>query len=167
MKTFPKGLSKILELVDSDGSRPFDRLERGKPSANGREAVAASGLEPLVQGALYLYFDCFEEAHDIANANEGTAAGNWIHAILHRREPDAGNSKYWYHRVKLPDEVVREIIGEILKLKGNEILRSWEPAVFVDACEKARKKSKEDQAYQGLTKIQEIEWRVLLGFVLG
>ena len=42
------------------------------------------------------------QAHQIANDHEGTVIGNWLHAIAHRREPDASNSKYWYHRVEGP-----------------------------------------------------------------
>ena len=36
-------------------------------------------------------------AHLIAQDSEHPAA-NWLHAVLHKIEGDAGNSRYWYAR---------------------------------------------------------------------
>ncbi len=37
----------------------------------------------------------WETAHNIAqDYNDSTA--NWLHAVLHKMEGDAGNSRYWY-----------------------------------------------------------------------
>jgi len=38
------------------------------------------------------------EAHDIAKRHEGDARADWLHAVLHKLEGDAGNSRYWYRR---------------------------------------------------------------------
>jgi hypothetical protein len=115
MSEIPNGLLKLMALAGPEGSRPFSSLRRGKPIAIDREAISKSSLAPLVQSALFLYFDCFDEAHNIAQDNEGTT-GNWLHAIAHRREPDAGNSKYWYARVKVPPRVSQGIAQEALKV---------------------------------------------------
>ena len=37
-------------------------------------------------------------AHDIAQRHEGDARADWLHAVLHKLEGDAGNSHYWYRR---------------------------------------------------------------------
>lgn len=37
-------------------------------------------------------------AHDIAQAHEGEAAFDWLHALCHRIEGDAWNAGYWYRR---------------------------------------------------------------------
>jgi hypothetical protein len=44
----------------------------------------------------------------------------WIHAYLHRKEPDIANSKYWYRRCGRPfpgnvsfDEEVSSILAEL------------------------------------------------------
>ncbi|MEM6884961.1 MAG: hypothetical protein AAF571_08000 [Verrucomicrobiota bacterium] len=39
----------------------------------------------------------WHRAHDLCQ-QEGTATGDRIHAYLHRKEGDAGNAAYWYHR---------------------------------------------------------------------
>jgi hypothetical protein len=41
----------------------------------------------------------WETAHAIAQRHEGDAAADWLHAVLHKIEGDADNSRYWYGRV--------------------------------------------------------------------
>ncbi len=63
------------------------------------EYAAADGREfsgPL----LALWWDGkgdWQKAHEIAQEVPG-ADGAWVHAYLHRKEGDAGNAAYWYHR---------------------------------------------------------------------
>ncbi len=40
----------------------------------------------------------YERAHQIAQAHEGEALFDWIHALCHRIEGDEGNARYWYRR---------------------------------------------------------------------
>lgn len=177
MPVIPKELSKLLVLAGEVGARPFDRLERDKPVIQGREAVAKSSLPPLVQSALYLYFDCFDEAHNIAQDHEGLI-GNWLHAIAHRREPDAWNSKYWYKRVHPPAGVYEAIGKEALGIlrehpdpeldslmKKMEKSKAWEPEAFVDLCDKWRGKDDPSPAFKTLAQIQEVEWRGLVEYI--
>jgi hypothetical protein len=177
----------LMNLARKQDPHPFARLERGKPIAKGREAVAGLSEKSkkaddpktlLLQSAFYICFDCFEEAHNIAQDHEGPI-GNWLHAILHRREPDGGNAKYWYARVKLPDKVNQRIVEEALKLLKSVSLPeleplqrkisksgAWEPEDFVDLCDKFRQKDSGSLAYWTLAKIQEIEWWGLVEFIL-
>ena len=46
---------------------------------------------------LWLWHDALEESHAIAQAII-TSSGSLWHAILHRREGDYSNAKYWYER---------------------------------------------------------------------
>ncbi len=48
------------------------------------------------------------KAHESAQQDEGPA-GAWVHAYLHRKEGDAPNAAYWYHRAgKSPSRVSLE-----------------------------------------------------------
>src|SRR5688500_4990238 len=47
---------------------------------------------------LWLYHDFLDESHAISQ-DLHTVEGSYWHAIMHRREPDAWNSKYWFRRV--------------------------------------------------------------------
>ncbi len=41
----------------------------------------------------------WEQAHEIVQVMEEKDA-YWIHAYLHRKEPDIGNAAYWYRRAE-------------------------------------------------------------------
>ena len=43
----------------------------------------------------------WDTAHNIVQAMSDINA-MWIHAYLHRKEPDAWNAKYWYRRADKP-----------------------------------------------------------------
>jgi hypothetical protein len=40
----------------------------------------------------------WDGAHRIVQAFEDDATASWIHACLHKLEPDEPNSRYWYRR---------------------------------------------------------------------
>ena len=51
-----------------------------------------------------LWYDLHEDwntAHSIVQVMNDVNA-MWIHAYLHRKEPDIWNAKYWYNRCKKP-----------------------------------------------------------------
>ena len=56
----------------------------------------------------------WEQAHEIAQESEALMA-NWIHAVLHKIEGDAGNSRYWYARARKNYE---DYLDPILELKA-------------------------------------------------
>jgi len=80
---------------------------------------------PLAKAGLYLLNDDIHNCHIIAQEHENPD-GNYWHAILHRREPDYWNSKYWYKRV-----VNHPVIQQMKKEEAG-----WDPFDFVDQCEK-------------------------------
>jgi hypothetical protein len=40
----------------------------------------------------------WDRAHKIAQQDEDDPLACWVHAVLHKIEGDAGNSRYWYSR---------------------------------------------------------------------
>jgi hypothetical protein len=63
------------------------------------------GPPPGAPGALRaLWLDArgdWNRAHEAAQ-EDGTAAGAWVHAYLHRKEGDAANAGYWYRHAGRP-----------------------------------------------------------------
>lgn len=54
--------------------------------------------EDLIQAVEAALEERWDAAHEIAQRHEGVAAADWLHAVLHKIEGDAWNSRYWYRR---------------------------------------------------------------------
>ena len=62
----------------------------------------------LSLGLTGLWWDAkgdWEKAHCCAQEQDD-AFGAWVHAYLHRKEGDAANAGYWYHRAARPASTV-------------------------------------------------------------
>jgi hypothetical protein len=118
----------------------------GAPTRDDRMASA-------VFAGLYLLADDLNRSHEISQ-EIATPTGSYWHGIMHRREPDYGNAKYWFHRVgrhPVYDEVAvaaqeffAEHAGELAGAADKtEFLRAkvWNAESFVDLCATAAKKA--------------------------
>ena len=135
-----------------------------RDSAMSVEAVMAAveGESELTQSAALLWHDHLDESHqfsqDISNAD-----GSFLHGIMHRREPDYSNAKYWFNRVgshpsypEILKRVTPLVTGTSLEnLAGAE----WDAAAVVNAVSDARAGSEE---YEVLQQVQRVEFEVLL-----
>jgi hypothetical protein len=129
------------------------------------EATAACCL-----AGLWLYHDFIDEAHTICQ-DIATTAGSYWHAIVHRREPDYGNAKYWFRQVG------RHEVFASLHQAATELFRthpagaeaaflinqtSWDPFAFVDLCEQVQ--GGRLDAEMLCRHIQAREWELLFDF---
>src|SRR5580698_8226196 len=60
--------------------------------------VADRSMALACISGLWLLHDFLDESHAISQDLSSATGGFW-HAIMHRREPDPGNSKYWWRQV--------------------------------------------------------------------
>src|SRR5262245_45894685 len=60
--------------------------------------IADEDMAKACLAGIWLHHDFLDESHAISQEIR-TATGSYWHAIMHRREPDAENSKYWWRRV--------------------------------------------------------------------
>lgn len=75
------------------------------------ESLDEASLEPLLAGlgeadepellraCALLWHDRLESAHGLVMRREGDRLADTLHAIIHRRERDEGNSLHWWGRV--------------------------------------------------------------------
>lgn len=126
------------------------------PKARAPEAASAG---------LALYLNCWSRAHEIAQDLESREGSYW-HAIVHRMEPDAWNSGYWFGRVG------RHPIFAALQFRAEDVVRSnpgcgivlnreWDPKAFIDICESAHRQSG-SALEQAAIEIQFAEWELLM-----
>lgn len=117
-------------------------------------AFAAPGeLGRALHSALWLYHDFLHESHEISQEID-TPTGSLLHGIMHRREPDAWNSKYWFRRVG--NHPVYTEIGAAAKELGYGN-GTWDAMRFVDDCEAARGKGNEQEEVLKRVQAKEIE----------
>ncbi len=132
--------------------------------------VADPEMAEACRAGLYLRYDFTDESHTISQSIE-TPTGSYWHGILHRREPDYGNAKYWFHRVG-QHPIFPALAGaahEIAIQNGDDKksavfvdTANWDPFRFVDLCEAA---TGADAALETLCRqIQRCEWELLFGF---
>lgn len=128
-------------------------LGPGSPDNSVRATLAGLETSPACRAGLWLYFDLLHESHEISQELENPD-GNFWHAIMHRREPDASNSKYWWRRVG--KHLVLESLREQAPLIGYSYTT---PEAFVDYCESVRDSgSREEELAR---RVQLLEWQLL------
>jgi hypothetical protein len=122
-------------------------------------AVCDRDMAQSCLAGIWLLHNYLDEAHEISQEVD-TATGSYWHGILHRREQDFSNAKYWFRRVgKHPvfEPLLREaaVLATAAKDKQTGQIATWpqwDPFAFVDLCA--------DGA--GLcAEIQQIEWGLL------
>jgi len=117
---------------------------------------------------LWLWHDALGESHTISQAIS-TPTGSFWHAIMHRREGDFANAKYWYARCRNHPALAevaanaRETLGPAAADAGplHRLLGdAWDPDGFVDVVEAVHRK-RQDPLYATAVRFQQLEWRAL------
>jgi hypothetical protein len=166
----PESYGAIASLVDGPG---IGELGPGAPNESVRlqlQRLTDRDMARSCQAGLWLAHNFLDESHAISQEIH-SAEGSYWHAIMHRREPDFSNSKYWFRRVG--DHPIFDDLAESAReLASLEALDShasflakqerWDPYRFVDLCE---------AALGGKTKNVELsrsiaaqEWRLLFDY---
>ncbi len=158
----PRQGREPLEILDEKIAHAFSKINLSPSS------------QQLIRSLVLLWHDHLDESHSISQ-NLHSADGSFLHGIMHRREPDYGNAKYWFHRVGehpcYPALAIKA--AALIDRAENGALKSqllpggdWDAFGFVDACEKALRR-KDAKAIATLQAAQEIEFKMLLDHFLG
>jgi hypothetical protein len=156
----PQAYGSAVGAIFGDGQRLMP-LGPGTPDESKRKQLAA--FDPIrdlpnvknadtaraCHAGLWLYWDFLDESHSISQELHTPEGSAW-HAIMHRREPDASNSKYWWKRVG-PHPFIAEM--------KNMANLYFSPSAFVDFCESVRGKVNAEEEFA--KQVQLVEWRIL------
>lgn len=121
------------------------------PGARAPEAALAG---------LWLRWDDWDRAHALAQ-EIATAEGSYWHAIVHRREPDAGNAAYWFRRVGR--HAIFPALHEEAARLGWSPTSEWDPFAFLDLYEHARTRGGADERAL-VAAVEAAEWRLLFAW---
>jgi hypothetical protein len=151
--------------------RPVTELEGELKSPLGDIQLSATARD-LIRALVLLWHDHLDAAHTISQGLE-TADGSLVHAIMHRREPDYGNAKYWWRRVgEHPcfPELGKRVTALLESQNERELCATlvprgrWDAFAFVDACEAAGNRGTSAKRVQMLRDIQRLETNVALEY---
>jgi hypothetical protein len=154
MTDFPAAIRELLALPHPIALGPGVP----DPALRARLSAATAELPPVCAAGLWLRFDFLDESHAISQDLD-TADAHFWHAIMHRREPDASNSKYWWRRVG-PHPVLKQ-----LREQAPQVGYAFTtPEAFVDFCEKVRGAGSAEE--EVAKRVQQLEWELLFGHCL-
>lgn len=161
---FAKPLADVFssELWLALESAPLPPLEDGVPQpelirllegglGDHLTGVAPSGQMACLSG-MWLVAGDIHRSHSISQ-DIGSADGSFWHGIMHRREGDFGNAKYWFRRV-----------GQhpAFELIRHETAGHYDdPFEFVDTCQSALRSGSAADQEQCIAS-QWIEWQALM-----
>ncbi len=125
----------------------------------------------LIRSLILLWHDHLEPSHRLSQ-DEHNPDGSLVHAIMHRREPDYSNAKYWWRSTGdhacFPAVAAKvEPLIQADRLLADQILPGgdWDPYAFTDAVAKGIRESADSPRRQLLKQIQRAETDAVLEYL--
>ena len=131
-------LRNLFDLLPLDQAMPKLLGSRSLPDS-ARIVEGFTGPNEILTG-LWLYVDDLARSHSISQGISTTTGSYW-HGIMHRREGDFSNAKYWFRKVGN-----HPVIDSL----------AYDPCAFTDECEADR-----GQNSPKLVEMQRLEWKSL------
>jgi hypothetical protein len=156
-----------LVVTGSGNSRARTLLDQADAERMITGAIASREDARAMLAGLWLWHDWLDESHRISQDLHSSTGSFW-HAIMHRREGDFSNSKYWYARCAshpVLAMIYQNASAAINPLPADKrLLRlvnmSWNPNAFVDLVESVHDEP-DDPLHRIAVSLQQLEWRML------
>lgn len=124
--------------------------------------VVDRSMAAACHSGLWLLHGFLDASHTISQ-NIDNATGSFWHGIMHRREGDFSNAKYWFRRVG-EHPVSKPLAVAAHQVAADEFPNAtdWDPFAFVDLCE-ATVNRRAGNAL-ALRRVARLEWELLFDF---
>ncbi len=152
---------------ETGSSEAADVLHAVSPADLLDVPVQQSDDAACLLSGLWLWHDYLDESHTISQSVENETGSFW-HAIMHRREGDFGNSKYWYAKCR-NHPMLASIAAQANRVIANAdadktllrlTMQGWNGPAFVDYVQSVHE-SPTDPRYAVAIALQQVEWRGL------
>jgi hypothetical protein len=156
-----------LVVVGEGNRQAAARLRNATPEQLLTQPVVSPPDARAMLSGLWLWHDWLDSSHTISQELH-TPTGSFWHAIMHRREGDFSNAKYWYARClshpifKAMAPYANDVLHPLPADKS--LLRlvrdGWDAYAFVDLVESAHDQP-DSLNHKAAVALQKIEWRLL------
>ena len=128
---------------------------------SGGKEIADAKMFTLVRGALFWAADVLDAAHRIFQDEPGDLGSYW-HGVMHRREGDFDNARYWFRRAgRLPIfDRMHEAAAPVSPTMAKQ--PTWDAYLLTGMCEQAKFGDRE--AVPECVSLQRVEFDELLAY---
>lgn len=192
----PRTLSAVTEMIPQPNNAYWTVVATAEPPELGQGPRAGVRYQQLLEeqlnlcfansgvtcadaivrlrAAALLFHDHHDAAHDLVQ-DLTDHDGALLHGILHRREPDYWNAKYWFRRfvahpahVALGKCIPSLVTDPVHAALAKEIIRpgAFDPFAFVDLVEAAARKPANDSEVLWLRRVQHAEFEAIVAHLL-
>jgi hypothetical protein len=133
----PDLLRKLIPTEPLGWDLPAKIRDAGDETISGGREIADAKMFALVRGALLCAADALDAAHRVFQ-DDPSDLGSYWHGVMHRREGDFDNARYWFRRAgRLPVfDKMHEAAVHVSATMAKQI--TWDAYLLTGMCEQAK-----------------------------
>ena len=160
---YPPALTAFLAELPLASLGPGTPIDSARATLSDASLLTGAAHPDACRAGLWLAFGFLDESHAISQELH-TPEGSYWHALMHRREPDGANAKYWFRKVGT-HPIYAELARDAAELRYLGMGMAWDPFTFVDHCDEFRDTGTD--AEETCKRVQRREWELLFAWCYG
>ena len=157
----PELLRKLTPTEPLGWDLPEKIRDASDETISGGKEIADAKMFALIRGALLNAADALAAAHRIFQ-DDASDLGSYWHGVMHRREGDFDNARYWFRRAgRLPIfDKMHEAAAQVSATMAKQA--TWDAYLLTGMCEQV--KFGDTDAVAECVKLQRVEFDQLLAY---